>query len=340
MKGSKMAVGKFVKYSVLSICTAALWLALCPPALGETLGEAVTTMEVQQELMGSESQKRIAEPNLKTTGSKEKEEATPKAVAKQQGIEKLEKAAQKLMQSLKSGKYDQGDFSAVWNTVIPKDTNFNDGVNTILKPLFEQYGKAEKLGEGKMAGVNRAVFPVQFTKGMLNMTVSLDPQDKIVEWTLLAQTVGAATIKDTNTADTGDFNDYKQEISRIDIEARGEESKWLGKLDKKTDLAKAMDDVVVAELKFLRKMADTEGSQKTVEAIDLILKRRQDRLAKLTTKLDEEAKTERRERRPPRTGGAGAGEQGQTGRPQRRTREPMQPANTNTNTNTEGQQQP
>ncbi|MGD0077537.1 MAG: hypothetical protein ABSB91_02795 [Sedimentisphaerales bacterium] len=251
MKGSKMTVGKFVKYSVLSICTVALWLALCPPALGETLGEAVTTMEIQQELMGSEAQKRIAEPNLKTTGSEEKEETAPKAAPKSPSKAKDMNAAK----------------------VNPK-------------PLV-----AEKTADTNAPG-----------------------------------------------PDINDFNDYKQEINRIDIEARGEESKWLGKLDKKADLAKAMDDVVVAELKFLRKMTDTEGSQKTVEAIDLILKRRQERLAKLITKLEDEAKTERRERRPPRLGGAGAGEQGQAGRPQRRTREPIQPANTNTNT--EGQQQP
>jgi hypothetical protein len=139
---------------------------------------------------------------------------------------------------------------------------------------------------------------------------------------------------DANAAgpDINDFNDYKQEIIRIDFEARDEESKWLGRTEKKSDLAKAMNDVVVAELKFLRKLAEEDGSQKIVEAIDLLLKKRQDRLVKLTTKLEDEVRTERRERRQPRMGGAGAGEQGQSERrPQRRTRAPIQPANTNIN---------
>jgi hypothetical protein len=319
-----------------SLCTVAICLILNQPAVAQTAGEAITTMGVQQELMGSEMQQRLKEPNLNPEGNPEKEKETITAVAKQPSSDKLEKAAQKLVQSLQSGKYDKRDFSAVWDTVIPKGTNFNDGISTILKPIFEQYGKAEKLGEGKMTGVNRAVFPVQFTKGTLNMTISLDPQDKIVEWTLLAQTADAAAVKNTNDSEASDFNDYRQEIIRIDIEARDEESKWLGRLERKPDLVKAMDDVVVAELKFLRKLAEEEGAQKTVEAIDLVLKKRQDRLAKLTTKLEDEAKTERRERRAPRLGGAGAGEQGQVGRPQRRTRAPIQPANTNTNA--EGQQ--
>jgi hypothetical protein len=331
MKNSKRTVNLPANSLILSLCAITIWLILCQPAAAQTAGEEITTMGIQQELMGSEMQQRIKEPNLNTEGNLEKEKETTATVTKQQGIDKLEKTAQKLMQSLQSGKYDQADFSAVWNTVIPKNTNFNEGMNAILKPVFEQYGHAEKLGEGKMAGVNRAVFPVQFTKGMLNMTVSLDPQDKIVEWTLLIPTAEVTAQKELNEPQAADFNDYKQEIILIDIEARDEESKWLDRLEKKSDLAKAMNDVVVAELKFLRKLAEAEGSQKTVEAIDLVLKKRQDRLAKLTTKLENEAKTERRERRAPRLGGAGAGEQGQIARPQRRTREPA-------NTNAESQQ--
>jgi hypothetical protein len=150
---------------------------------------------------------------------------------------------------------------------------------------------------------------------------------------------------DTNTPapDANDFNEYKQELSRIDMDARNEDSRWMGRLDKKTDLLKAMDNVSTSELKFLRKLADSEGSKRTVEAIDLVLKKRQDRLTKLTTKLDDEAKTERRERRPPRMSNTGGGmggmggDQGQSNRPQRRTREPAQQTNTNTNNNNEDQ---
>jgi hypothetical protein len=131
---------------------------------------------------------------------------------------------------------------------------------------------------------------------------------------------------ETNVADANDFNTFKQELDRIDMEARGEDAQWMGRQLKKADLAKAMDDVVVAELKFLRKVADAEKDANTVEAIDLLLKKRQDRLSKLVTKLDTELKDERRQqagerqqRRAPRTGGVQQQDQTQTERPARGT---------------------
>jgi hypothetical protein len=135
---------------------------------------------------------------------------------------------------------------------------------------------------------------------------------------------------DTNVPDVNDFNAFKREIDRIDMEARGEDTQWLGKQEKKAELAKAMDDVVVAELKFLRKVAAATNDANTVEAIDLVLKKRQDRLSKLVTKLENEVKEERRqqagERQQRRTPKAGAGgqEQPQTPRstnPVRRARD-------------------
>jgi hypothetical protein len=131
---------------------------------------------------------------------------------------------------------------------------------------------------------------------------------------------------DTNVPDANDFNAFKQEIVRIDMEARGEDAQWLGKQEKKAELAKAMDDVVVAELKFLRKVAVAAKDANTVEAIDLVLNKRQDRLKKLVTKLENEVKDERRQqagerqqRRPARTSGAQQQDQTQTDRPARPT---------------------
>ena len=56
-----------------------------------------------------------------------------------------------------------------------------------------------------------------------------------------------------------------------------------------------MNDVVVAELRFLRKVAAATNDTNTVEAIDLVLKKRQDRLNKLVTKLENEVKEERQQ---------------------------------------------
>ena len=133
-----------------------------------------------------------------------------------------------------------------------------------------------------------------------------------------------AMTADTNVPDVNDFNAFKQEINRIDIEARGEDTQWLGKQEKKAELAKAMDDVVVAELRFLRKVAAAAKDANTVEAIDLVLKKRQDRLNKLVTKLENELKEERQQqagqqRKPTRTGGVQQQGQTQTDRPARGT---------------------
>jgi len=130
-------------------------------------------------------------------------------------------------------------------------------------------------------------------------------------------TAAPAMTADTNVPDVNDFNAFKQELNRIDMEARGEDTQWLGKQEKKAELAKAMDEVVVAELRFLRKVAAATNDANTVEAIDLVLKKRQDRLNKLVTKLENEVKEERKQqagerqqRKPTRTGGVQ--QQGQT----------------------------
>ncbi|MGB7581704.1 MAG: hypothetical protein WBL85_04565 [Sedimentisphaerales bacterium] len=131
-----------------------------------------------------------------------------------------------------------------------------------------------------------------------------------------------AMAADTNVFDVNDFNAFKREIDRIDMDARGEDTQWLGKQEKKADLAQAMNTVVVAELRFLRKVAAATNDTNTVEAIDLVLKKRQDRLNKLVTKLENEAKEEhqqQRERRTPRAGGAQQQAQTQTERPARST---------------------
>ena len=134
-----------------------------------------------------------------------------------------------------------------------------------------------------------------------------------------------AMTADANVPEVNDFNAFKREINRIDMEARSEDAQWLGKPEKKADLAKAMDDVVVAELRFLRKVAAATNDANTVEAIDLVLKKRQDRLNKLVTKLENEAKEERRQQAPerqkrvPRTSGVQQQGQNQTERPAKST---------------------
>lgn len=128
-----------------------------------------------------------------------------------------------------------------------------------------------------------------------------------------------ANVPEVNVPEVNDFNAFKREIDRIDIDARGEDTQWLGKQEKKVELAQAMNNVVVAELRFLRKVAAATNDANTVEAIDLVLKKRQDRLNKLVTKLENEAKEERQQQRERRTPRTGTQQQTQTERPARST---------------------
>jgi hypothetical protein len=156
-----------------------------------------------------------------------------------------------------------------------------------------------------------------------DMPVKPNPEETPISPDLQERGREATSIETpTVNVDVNDFNAFKQEIIRIDMEARDEDTKWLGKQEKKAELAKAMDDVIIAEFKFLRKVAAAEKDTNTVEAIDLVLEKRRDRLSKLVTKLENEVKEERRQqvgerqpRRAPRTGGAQQQDQTQTERP-------------------------
>jgi len=141
------------------------------------------------------------------------------------------------------------------------------------------------------------------------------------------QAAASTAIAETNVPEVNDFNEFKRELDRIDTDARGEDIMWLGKQEKKTELAQATNNVAVAELQFLLKVATEVNDTNTVGAIKLVLKKRQDRLQKLATKLENEAKEERqqqRDRRAPRPSGTQQG-MTQTERPARNTN--MQRAN-------------
>ena len=74
-------------------------------------------------------------------------------------------------------------------------------------------------------------------------------------------TAAPAMAVDANVPDVNDFNAFKREIDRIDMSARGEDAQWLGKQEKKAELAQAMNNVAVAELRFLLKVAETQMTQ-------------------------------------------------------------------------------
>jgi vacuolar-type H+-ATPase subunit I/STV1 len=127
---------------------------------------------------------------------------------------------------------------------------------------------------------------------------------------------------ETNVPDINDFNAFQRELNLVNIRTRNEEQRWLGPMEKKQDQLRAMDELVAAELRFIRKLAESEHAEETTKAIDLVLKQRQDRLKKLITKLEEEPRQERQpqtERR--KLNRAGGQDQPIKERPQRKIRE-------------------
>lgn len=204
----------------LCLILVGLWLSLPQPAYGQgTLGETVTTIEVQQQLDGSGNQ------------------PTPK-----QPVNKLK-----------------------------AKTARRSEANEPLQPAPE----ANNAAEPRPAGERTAV---------------------------------AKLSEEANVPEVNDFNDAQRELNRINLEAKSEEGQWLGRLERKEELAKAIDELVTAELRFIRKFAVAEDANRTTRAIDLVLKQRKEQLDKLVTKLENEAKeerqkqtTERRERTTNRT---------------------------------------
>ena len=332
---------KYIKIKSLSLPAVVVYLGLCLPLYGQgTLSETATTMELQQDLMNSEAAPATARPPSEANNADQ-----------QQDISRFEKVAQKLLKSMQTGRFDREDFSAIWSANIPADANFSDSINALIRPVLSQFGRAEKLLEGKFAGPGRATFPVQFSGGTLEMTISLDQQDKVVEWLLTPATpqaaapttpaaeeqvkkpveteaISPALPEEANVPDINDFNSFQRELNRVNIETKDEERQWLEQSERKIELARAIEELVNAQLRFIQKLAESEDANQTVKAIDLVLRQRRERLNNLETKLSEETREERQqqmtERRPRRTTRATEG-QDQTERtrerPARRTRE-------------------
>lgn len=97
-----------------------------------------------------------------------------------------------------------------------------------------------------------------------------------------------------------DFNDFERELNRINIESRSAQQEWLGPIERKVELAQAADELAVAELRFIRKLAQTEGAEQTVKGIDLVLNQRRDRLENLVSMLQEELRQDRQQQMPDR----------------------------------------
>ena len=284
---------KLFKYGILLLITAAMYFGLSITLYAQgTLAETATTMDLQQQMRSGQYQPATANPATEEN---------------QQTIDRFEKVAEKILRSMQTGSFDSEDFSAAWTSNLPADADFSSAMNALCRQVVAQFGRAEQLGQGKIIGPNKATFPVQFSGGTLDMTFSLDPQDKIAEWTLTPpatpsnpatgertaetiETPAEAPVlpEEANTPDISDFNSFQREINRMNIETRSEEQMWLGETVQKAELARAIEELVTAQLLFIRKLAESENAEDTVKAVTLVLQQRRERLAGLEEQLREE----------------------------------------------------
>jgi len=315
-----------LKFRTLSLWVVAVYLGLCMPLYGQgTLLETTTTMELQGELMNAETKAvtsavvQPADANAPlpaAAGAPIVVKTSPQAFAND-----VEPSLGKITVT-----FDQPMTNASWSWIGGGDTY----PKTAGQPSYDQgrtaCSLAVKLEPNKVywvginspsyqnfksaSGVPAKQYVILFaTKGSDGEPTPI-PADMLKEARAInekteppANEVDAQ--KDANAPDVNDFNDFQRELSRINIEAKGEERQWLGRIDQKEELVKAVDDLATAELKFIRKLAESEGADKTTRAIDLMLKQRRERLAELTTKLENERREERqmpgRERRTRKT---------------------------------------
>ena len=220
------------------------------------------------------------------------------------GIEKFEKVAAKLVESMKQGRYESSDFSEAWTEKLGTETDFSTGVQRLYEPVLTRYGTIKRLGRGRVVAPERAVFTAFFAGGPpLEMGISLDEKDKIVEWTLAPRGQGragtapgvgvAVSVDDANQADSNELGESRDELRRLELRARQEERQWGDGATPKTELLEAANGVATAELKFIRDVAVEEGAEKTVAAIDAVLARRQQRVASMAEKVSEQLREER-----------------------------------------------
>lgn len=242
---------------------------------------------------------------------------SPRYAAAEEPIDRFEKAANRLVEAINEMNHDaiRRDFGEVMQDSFPLEQS---------KPFFEnlsaQYGKIEKLDSGRFIPPDQAIFPAHFERAILDIKIVLDDRDKIMGLWFLPHTAGdaiaqedaneASLITDSNTAadpnavrtDIRAFEGLEEALESVSQKSQQEVREWTQRAaENRLNLAKAVQEQVVAELGFIRKLAVEEEAIKTTAAIDALLARRQERFEKITTRIEEGRKrvrfAEREERR-------------------------------------------
>ena len=101
----------------------------------------------------------------------------PSASLAAQAMDRFEKVVNRMVKAINDANWPgvQADFGQVMLDAFPLEKS---------KPFFQglvaQYGKIEKLDAGRYTPPNQAVFPAYFERGILDIKMVLDGQNKII----------------------------------------------------------------------------------------------------------------------------------------------------------------
>jgi hypothetical protein len=239
--------------------------------------------------------------------------------------DRFEKVVNRMVKAINEGDYIgvQADFGQVMLEAFPLEKS-----EPFFRNLSAQYGRIEKLEPAQLISPQMAVFPAVFEQGVLDIKVVLDEQDKITGlWFLphtdesavseedqkqseaeefseqggsAEQTAAAAkaVVSDANTTEPNisgaqpakENGPLTEALDNIDKESRREFREWTRSTvdEGRMDLAKAVQEQIMAEYEMIRNFAVKEGAVKTTEAIDRLIAQRTERFEKMLEKMKEE----------------------------------------------------
>lgn len=99
------------------------------------------------------------------------------AFAQQQPTARFERVADRMVKAINEADYPgiQADFGKVMLDALPLDK-----VTQVFQGISSEYGKIQKLGKARYTPPNQAIIPAHCERGILDIKIVLDGQDKII----------------------------------------------------------------------------------------------------------------------------------------------------------------
>ena len=243
---------------------------------------------------------------------------SPRYATAEGAIDRFEKVVNHLVKAINEMDHDEirRDFGEVMQDSFPLEQS-----KTFFENLSAQYGKIERFDSARIVPPDQAIFPAHFERAIFDIKIILDDQDKIAGLWFLPHTAGdtfaqedankTPGIADSNAAadpneviraNVRTFEGLETALESVSQKSQEEVREWThGAVEDRLNLAKAVQEQIVAELDFIRKFAVEEGATKTTAAIDGLLMSRQERFEEIIRNMEEERRrthlAEREERR-------------------------------------------